>query len=144
MKILLAVDGSAGSQAAVKAVAHRPWPPESKIKVLTAVEPGYVPMLETWSVPDNYYQQIEDSAVRHAQAVVTDAATQLREHQLAVTVEVQPGHAREVILHTAESWQPDLIVVGSHGYSGWQRFWLGSVSQAVASKAHCSVEIVRQ
>jgi nucleotide-binding universal stress UspA family protein len=37
----------------------------------------------------------------------------------------------------------DLIVVGSHGYRGFKRFLLGSVSQAVASHAKCSVEIVR-
>lgn len=144
MKILLAVDGSKCSQTAVETVAHRPWPPESTVKVLSAVEPGYVPTMEAWSVPDNYYQQIEESAVRHAQSIVAEAAAQLRESELAVAVEVHPGHAREVILHEAESWQPDLIVVGSHGYNGWQRFWLGSVSQAIAAHAHCSVEIIRQ
>ena len=37
----------------------------------------------------------------------------------------------------------DLIVVGSHGYGVWDRFLLGSVSQAVALHAKCSVEIVR-
>jgi nucleotide-binding universal stress UspA family protein len=36
-----------------------------------------------------------------------------------------------------------LIILGSHGYSGLQRFLLGSVSHAVAAHAHCSVEIVR-
>jgi nucleotide-binding universal stress UspA family protein len=49
-----------------------------------------------------------------------------------------------VILDQAESWGADLIVLGSHGYSGWRRFLLGSVSHAVATHAHCSVEIVRQ
>jgi nucleotide-binding universal stress UspA family protein len=36
-----------------------------------------------------------------------------------------------------------LIVVGSHGYRGYKRFLLGSVSQAIATQAKCSVEIVR-
>jgi nucleotide-binding universal stress UspA family protein len=49
-----------------------------------------------------------------------------------------------VILDEAERWDADLIVLGSHGYNGWQRFLLGSVSHAVATHAHCSVEIVRQ
>jgi nucleotide-binding universal stress UspA family protein len=49
-----------------------------------------------------------------------------------------------VILDEAEKWDADLIVLGSHGYSGWQRFLLGSVSHAVATHALCSVEIVRQ
>jgi nucleotide-binding universal stress UspA family protein len=37
-----------------------------------------------------------------------------------------------------------LIALGSHGYEGWERFLLSSVSRAVAMRAHCSVEIVRQ
>jgi nucleotide-binding universal stress UspA family protein len=53
------------------------------------------------------------------------------------------GHPKEVILDEAEKWDADLIVVGSHGYRGWQRFLLGSVSQAIASHAPCSVQIVR-
>lgn len=143
MKILLAVDGSACSQTAVEAVAQRPWPPESTVKVLSVVEPGYVPPLDTWALPDNYAQQVEETALHQAQAVVARAAERLRESKLAVAVEVLPGHAREVILHEAAAWQPDLLVVGSHGYNGWQRFWLGSVSQALVANAPCSVEIVR-
>jgi nucleotide-binding universal stress UspA family protein len=48
-----------------------------------------------------------------------------------------------VILDEAESWRADLIVEGSHGYSAWKRFLLGSVSQAVVIHANCSVEVVR-
>ena len=44
----------------------------------------------------------------------------------------------------AAGGKADLIVVGSHGYRGYKRFLLGSVSQAVAAQAKCSVEIVRQ
>jgi hypothetical protein len=47
-------------------------------------------------------------------------------------------------LDEAESWDADLIVLVSHGYKGWQRFLLGSVSHAIATHAHCSVKIVRQ
>jgi nucleotide-binding universal stress UspA family protein len=36
-----------------------------------------------------------------------------------------------------------LIVVGSHGRKGLDRFFMGSVSEAVARHAHCSVQIVR-
>jgi nucleotide-binding universal stress UspA family protein len=53
------------------------------------------------------------------------------------------GSPRSVILDEAESWGADLVVVGSHGYGAWQRFLLGSVSQAVVSHAKCSVEVVR-
>jgi nucleotide-binding universal stress UspA family protein len=48
-----------------------------------------------------------------------------------------------VILNEAESWQADLIVVGSHGRSGFDRVVMGSVSEAVALHATCSVEVIR-
>jgi nucleotide-binding universal stress UspA family protein len=53
------------------------------------------------------------------------------------------GHPEEVIIGNAKTWEADLVVLGSHGYRGFERFLLGSVSQAVASHAPCSVEIVR-
>jgi nucleotide-binding universal stress UspA family protein len=50
---------------------------------------------------------------------------------------------KELILEEAHKWGADLIVVGSHGRRGVNRFLLGSVSEAVASHARCSVEIAR-
>jgi nucleotide-binding universal stress UspA family protein len=58
--------------------------------------------------------------------------------------EILVDRADEAIIKTAKAWDADLIVVGSHGYRGIKRFLLGSVSQAVAFHAPCSVEIVRR
>lgn len=60
-----------------------------------------------------------------------------------MSVEIVRGHPKHAIIDEAEAWDADLIVVGSHGYRGLTKLWLGSVSQAVASHAKCSVEIVR-
>ncbi len=48
------------------------------------------------------------------------------------------------VMKKAESWQPDLIVVGSHGRSALGRFLLGSMSQKILTEAHCSVRIGRR
>ena len=56
---------------------------------------------------------------------------------------VASGSPKEVILDEADAFGADLIVVGSHGYGMVERFLLGSVSQAVALHAKCSVQIVR-
>ena len=147
MKILLAVDGSDYSKHAVESVAARPWPPDSEIKVLSAIELPYAPTPEMWALPDSYYAQMEkqarESAVQAAQAAA-DRLNQNSLSQLRISTATESGLARDVILDTAEKWGADLIVLGSHGYKAFKRFMLGSVSHAVATHAHCSVEIVRE
>jgi nucleotide-binding universal stress UspA family protein len=56
---------------------------------------------------------------------------------------IELGEPRTMILDTAKTWGADLIVLGSHGRRGMDRFLMGSVSEAVAIHAHCSVEVVR-
>jgi hypothetical protein len=46
MKILLAVDGSVCSEAAIQEVARRPWPPGSEVKVISITEPLRIPRPE--------------------------------------------------------------------------------------------------
>jgi nucleotide-binding universal stress UspA family protein len=53
------------------------------------------------------------------------------------------GEPRGVILDAAKSWQADMIVLDSHGRRGLDRLFLGSVSEAAAIHAHCSVEVIR-
>ena len=149
MKILLAVDGSPCSDAAVEEVGRRPWPEGSSIKVLSAFElpTPLAPLTpEAWSLPINYFEEMDVALRKQAQNVV-DHAIQNLKSKLSKTVSLDgalvPGPARMAILDEAESWGADLIVVGSHGYRAWERFLLGSVSQAVVSHAKCSVEVVR-
>jgi nucleotide-binding universal stress UspA family protein len=147
MKILLATDGSDCSKAAVNSVAERPWPEGSEVKIVSTIDIPNVPTSEAWVLPDSYYTELDGVAKALAEAAVKDAAERIKAGKppgLEIITEIRNGHAKEVILDEAEKWGADLIVLGSHGYSGWQRFLLGSVSHAVATHAHCSVEIVRQ
>src|SRR5690349_4022206 len=146
MKILLAVDGSPCSDAAVEEVARRPWPEKSSVKVLTAFELPAPPTPEAWAIPLTYYDDM-DAALRKQASNILDRAIQTLKSKLnqniAIDGQIAPGSPRTVILDEAEAWGADLIVVGSHGYRAWERFLLGSVSQSVVSHAKCSVEVVR-
>jgi len=147
MKILLATDGSDYSKAAVNSVAERPWPEGSEVKIISAMEIPYAPATETWVLPASYYSELERVAREQAEAAIKYAVDRIESGMapgLEIITKIIGGSAGEVILDEAEKWGADLIVLGSHGYSGWQRFLLGSVSHAVATHAHCSVEIVRQ
>lgn len=149
MRILLAIDGSAPSDIAVEEVAKRPWPAGSEVRVISAAHLPFAPTPETWALPENYYSTVEKIAREQAERAVNSAVARLRESNLAreipltLSEEVIIGHAEEAIIDEAERWSADLITIGSHGYSGFERFLLGSVSHAVASHASCSVEIVR-
>ncbi len=78
-----------------------------------------------------------------AKDVMAQAAAKLRSADFKVSSLVKEGDARDVILNHSEAWHADLIFVGSHGRTGLDRFQMGSVPEAVARHAHCSVEIVR-
>ena len=61
-----------------------------------------------------------------------------------VTSAVERGDPKSVIIDTVARWDADLIVIGAHGADALERFLIGSVSDAVARHAPCSVQIVRQ
>lgn len=146
MKILLALDGSPFSDAVVDEVACRPWPADSEVKIFSVFEHPILPIVESWAPSGDYYAEIVRAAEDQAQNIVQKAAHELRDRQgdkVRITTEVIPGQPRFAILGEAERWGADLIMVGSHGYRGLTKLWLGSVSQAVATHAECSVEIVR-
>jgi nucleotide-binding universal stress UspA family protein len=147
MKVLLAVDGSPCSEAAVNEVATRPWPAGSQVKIVTAYElPPPSPTPYAWAVPAEYFDELEKAARTSAQTVLDAAEAGLAaslDQSVQVTKETLSGSPRSAITEEADRWQADLIVLGSHGYGAWHRFLLGSVSQAVVSRAKCSVEVVR-
>jgi len=146
MKILLAIDGSPCSDAAVEEVSRRPWPDGSSIKVLTAFELPVPPTPEGWALPANYFEEMDVALRKQSQNIVDGAIATLKAKlpkSISIDAQILPGSPRAAILDEAENWGADLIVVGSHGYRAWQRFLLGSVSQSVVSHAKCSVEVVR-
>ena len=146
MKILLAVDGSPCSDAAIEEIVRRPWPKGSEVKVLTAFELPLPPTSEGWALPPSYFDEMDRAVRQQAQAIVERAVETIKtklDGAVSVVGEFLPGPPGAVILDDAKGWGADLIVVGSHGYRAWERFLLGSVSQSVVSHAKCSVEVVR-
>jgi nucleotide-binding universal stress UspA family protein len=146
MRILLATDGSEHSAAAVDEIVHRHPSADTEVRVISVVEPPYFPTTYPLDGMDmELYEEMQKSAREVARAAVDKAAARLREkgRKLSVTTEVLSGSPKRVILEDAETFGADLIVVGSHGRGALDRFLLGSVSQAVALHAKCSVEIVR-
>ena len=147
MKILLAIDGSAYSNAAVEELRKRPWPPHSEVKVITVTALPVPVGIGLWGImPDYYSGELEKSVREAAQTTVDDVLLKLstiEDKTLKISSEIVPGPAGQTIVEEAERWGADLILMGSRGLGAWNRVLLGSVSTAVVHHANCSVEVVR-
>ena len=73
--------------------------------------------------------------------MIDEAADKLRAAALKTEVVVKEEDPKRLLIAEAESWGADCIFVGARGMGRIERFLLGSVSSAVAARAHCSVEV---
>jgi nucleotide-binding universal stress UspA family protein len=140
MRILLAMEDSKFSEAALQALLGQFRPEDVEVLVLSVVAPPTLsapPQMEAEYVPEM------DDEVSHTQELVEAAAKRLRAAGFETVASARVGEAREIILESAEEYHADLILLGSHGRKGLGRFLLGSVAESVARHAHCSVQIVR-
>lgn len=145
MKVLLATEGSEFSRAAVeKCCTMFAESDNTELRIVSAFEPA-IPPTEPFAVSAEYIQELDAISRKQAADVVARAEEEIRTRfpSFDLTTKVLSGAPARVIVEEAESWGADVIVVGSHGYGFWQRAWLGSVSNAVAHHAPCSVLIVR-
>ena len=142
MKILLAIDDSKFSKAATQAVIARAHPKSTEVRVLHVVEP-FAPILAGEGGYDPTLEAFWDEATKKAKIVVAKTAETLRSHGIKATTAVQQGDPKSMIIDVSNKWRADLIVLGSHGRTGLERFLMGGVSDAIARHARCSVEIVR-
>ena len=145
MKILLAIDDSKFSQAALRMLLAQNNPRKTAIRVLHVVEPleaPYYPELSTPPYPTNL-SDINKGRMKAGRDLVAGVLEKLRAAGFKAEGTARSGHVRAVAVDVAKKWHADLIVVGSHGRMGLKRLLLGSVSDHVARHAHCSVQIVR-
>jgi nucleotide-binding universal stress UspA family protein len=150
LKVLLATDGSDCSVAAAHNLAVQPWPPGSRFKVLSVEELVTAGnQMEASSLSAVYPATLLERLVTDARNRANSAAETGKDIltraglELEVGEKTALGEPRGVILDAAKEWGADLIVLGSHGRRGFDRLLLGSVSEAVAIHAPCSVRVVR-
>jgi nucleotide-binding universal stress UspA family protein len=87
--------------------------------------------------------EARDHSFRKAQALVDRAAASLRAAGFHTVTATPDTDSRHGIIEHATAWNADLIVLGSHGRRGVDRWLIGSVAEAVMRHASCSVQIVR-
>ena len=144
MRILVAVDDSKFSEAAANSVIALVKVNGTEIKLLHVLEPFPTALAEQMGSKDSPDFAVAGLKLRdQASGFLGQTADKLRSAGFETCYWLEEGDAREIILDDAERCAADLIIVGSHGRKGMNRFLMGSVSEAVAHYARCSVQIVR-
>lgn len=149
MKIIVGTDGSECSLVAAHAVADRPWPTGTLVRVISVREPlapesaMYISYQTLY--PADLAEEVLESERLRAEAALASTRQILSTAGLKLcdSSRTSFGDPRSVLLDEAELWGADLVVVGSHGLHGFDRLLLGSVSETVAMHARCSVEVIR-
>jgi nucleotide-binding universal stress UspA family protein len=139
LRLVIGFDGSEGAKEAVRAVTARNWPADCEARVVYAAWPSldFAPRPLVGQIAD--WIADEDLRIRNrVDAVVSD----LNAAGLRTKAVIKAEEPKQLLITEAESWGADCIFVGARGLGKLERLRLGSVSSAVAARAHCSVEVV--
>ncbi len=136
MRIILAIDGSDCSIAAINNVNEMQFPVGAELKVISAVD---------FSEPLPVIEEVQKRVRTKAQTLVNQVVRELKSNHpdADISGEVVFGYAVDEVLKVSREWTSDLIIVGSHGRAGFRNVMLGSVARAVLLHAPCAVRIVR-
>ncbi len=144
MKLLVAIDDSACSLAAIARVSSSAWSRGASVLLLTVVPAAaylgaefFVPVLVE-------FETLLREETGRAEAKLFAIAADLRRRGLIVATRVLRGDPRCAIVDSARDEDVDLVVVGSHGRTGLKRLALGSVAAHVVTHASMDVLVVRR
>jgi universal stress protein A len=140
-KILCPVDFSEPSLKALQAAVELAGNFSAELAVLHVVSP--LPAIPGASTPTGFHfptvmQEIEASA----QTAIEDLARERVPDEVAVNPMVVQGMPAEEIVRMAQVSNVDIIVIATHGLTGWSRFLFGSVAEKVVRTAPCYVMTV--
>ena len=136
-RVLLAVEGLTDATHVQSWLTAHPFRNPVAVTVLSIV-PSLV-MVEP-NVMAGYQSWVEEHT-RQAKHLVREIAQALAGPHVTVTTDVRSGDPVAGVCEAATGY--DLIVIGSHGRRGLDRFLLGSVSHGIVHRAGCSVLVVR-
>jgi nucleotide-binding universal stress UspA family protein len=136
-RILCPVDFSEFSRRALELAAGLADRHEAQLTALHVTAPALPP---TAAFPEVPAVLSLNPAIRHRlEAELESFVAPAREKGAAVTIVLREGAIVSEILRQAELLGCDLVVMGTHGAGGFERWVLGSVSEKVLRKAPCPV-----
>jgi nucleotide-binding universal stress UspA family protein len=135
-RILVAVDLSRQSRRVLEIAAAFAQADQAEIRALY-VQDRLTPMLLEAALFDEREQR------QHARSQFELIFSEVTlPSELMVSREIREGHAGHEILHEAQDWDADLIVLGTHGFGFFNRLLLGSTSTHALRHGDCATLVV--
>ena len=136
-KILVPTDGSDFAKKAQKHALFLAKACDAEIIAVSVTENNFVNGLP---LDDEIYQL--NQILKEKSEENLKEFDKLNEDDLKITHVIREGSPAKVILEVAKEEDVDLIVMGSSGKSGFDRFIMGSVADKVVNSAKCAVLVV--
>ncbi len=143
MKVLIGVDDSPCSQAALEFVRKLSWPANTTVSIVSSVVLPAPAYLSAYAPAGIQFEPWLDALTKFHTNVVARDEKLLRAAGMKVESSVLQGDARETLVEEAARTHADLLVVGSHGRTGLDKLVMGSVASHVVTHAPCSVLVVK-
>ena len=139
--ILVPFDGSAHSVKAFNAALSIAKKQQAKISILTCLEKD---SLGAWYKDKRVNKKIVKDAKKFAMGFLSKLESTAEKSDVLLSVHILEAKSiSKQIIDFANSKKINLIVIGSHGQTGFNRFVLGSVSNSVSQLAKCPVLIIK-
>lgn len=142
MKVLLAIDGSTQSSSTIQALAHF-GPIEEVTLVHTLPLPDLDHPMISPEMRDQALKEMEETLRPKGEALLDQIQESLPPGIGTIHRIHEIGSPSSVILDTAKSARPDLIMIGARGLGPIKELVLGSVSHRVLLHAPCSTLIMK-
>lgn len=139
-RVLVPIDFSEHSERAMRAAAS--IAPDADLTALHVFELPFEGKLWMAGVPDDEVNRFRAQARAQALRRVLDLAAGIGEAGARFRPHVEQGAAARSILELAGQLDADLIVMGRHGKSAAEAFFIGSVTRHVLSDAACDVLVM--
>ena len=139
-KILVPLDGSPLAEAVLPQVRELARCNNAEIVLLRVAT---FPLFDYSITDPRLIIELRENAEAEASSYINAIAADLKGEGFQVTAEVGEGMVADAIVSLAESLQADLIAMSTHGRTGIQRLFLGSVANRVVHESRIPVLLIR-
>lgn len=143
-RILVPLDGSAFARQALPIATRLATQTPVEVRLLRVIDPiDDYPAMARAVVPASVFAAAQARACTWAEQHLNATVEDLHHLDIDASTHIVVGHPAEMIVAEARACQSDLIVMATHGYTGWARWTLGSIADKVLHASGTPLILVR-